>query len=100
MQVMEAIRAGVIRDGGVVDGVVPRLLIACALQGQHQQLPATLSCLAGATHSLRLDKEEYNRRDIPISPTYTNGIIIGTFVSCVDLTWKTDTHPSHAHSGR
>jgi hypothetical protein len=33
-----------------------------------------------------LDKEGYNRYKIPITPTYTNGIIIGTFVSHVDLT--------------
>ncbi len=66
--------------------VVPCLLITCALQGPRQQRPATLSRTAGTTHIHSLDKEGYNRRKIPITPIYTNGIIIGAFVSCVDLT--------------
>jgi hypothetical protein len=87
-------------DAGVAEGVVPCLLITCAPWGPHQQLPATLSCTAGTMHSHSLDKEGYNRHKIPITPIHTNGIIIGMFVSPVDLTWKTDTCPSSAHSGR
>jgi hypothetical protein len=94
MQVLGVIRAGIIKDAGMEDGVVPCLLI------KFKQHPATLSCLVGATHSSHLDREGYNRRKIPIPQTHTNVIIIGAFVFCADLKWKTDKRPSRALSGR
>jgi hypothetical protein len=71
-------QTSVIRDEGMAEEVLPCSLI----RGPHQQLPATLSHTAGAMHSLHLDKEGYNRCKIPITPTYMNGIIIGTFFLC------------------